>query len=345
MNYRRRVERVKEKLSLENGDVFILTEPKNVRYLTGFEGGVLFIFPDSKPRLLVPTLSLEEAEDEAQEVCIEPLQVGKRLREGILDVLKESKVSTVLHDGLSISDYKTLGLEGFRLKDGSNYLTSLRRAKDDEERKLIREASRLTRELMELLIEQARPGVTECDLAKMADAFLRDRGLEHAFPIIVVSGSRTSRPHNKPSLKRIQDGELVTIDAGVYYMGYCADMTRTFIVGKNPEYERALEDVREAQEKALECVRAGASCRDIDRKARELLDARGYGGLFIHSLGHGVGLEVHEPPTLSPSSDEELVEGDVVTIEPGIYVKRKYGCRIEDTFLVLKDGFEPLTQV
>lgn len=344
MDYGRRVEKVKEKLTRENADVFMLTEPKNVRYLTGFEGGVLFVFPDSKPTLLVPMLSLEEAEEEAQGVYIEPLQVGKPFKEGITRVLRDAGASTVFYDGLSMSDYRSLDSEGFRLRDGSGYLSMLRRAKDPEERRLIREASRLTRELMELLVEHARPGVTECDLAKMADTFLRDRGLEHAFPIIVVSGSRTSRPHGKPSLKRVHEGEPVTIDAGVYYMGYCSDMTRSFVVGRNPDYEKLIEDVREAQERALEMVRAGVACKDIDGEARSLLDARGYRGLFIHSLGHGVGLDIHEPPGLSPSSDEKLVEGDVITIEPGVYVKRRYGCRIEDTVLVLKDGFEPLTR-
>ena len=345
MNYGRRVEKVKEKLSEENVDVFMLTDPKNVRYLTGFEGGALFVFSDSKPTLLVPMLSLEEAEDEARGVYIEPLQVGEPFRKGMVKVLRDVGASTVFYDGLSISDYKSLESEGFKLRDGSGYLSELRRVKDPEEIKLIREASRLTRELMELLIEYAKPGVTECYLARMADAFLRNRGLEHAFPIIVVSGPRTSRPHGKPSLKKILEGEPVTIDAGVYYMGYCADMTRSFAVGENPEYEKVVEDVQEAQERALELVRADVPCRHVDEAAREFLDAKGYRGLFIHSLGHGVGLEIHEPPRLNPSSDEKLVEGDVITIEPGVYIKRKYGCRIEDTVLVLKDRFELLTRV
>ena len=111
---------------------------------------------------------------------------------------------------------------------------------------------------MELLVEHAKPGATECSLAKTADAFLRDRGLEYAFPIIVVSGPKTSRPHGKPSLRKILEGEPVTIDAGVRYMGYCADMTRSFTVGRNPEYEKVIEDVQKAQERALETVRAGA---------------------------------------------------------------------------------------
>ncbi|RLI26058.1 hypothetical protein DRO57_02160 [Candidatus Bathyarchaeota archaeon] len=345
MNYGRRIKMVKERLSKENVDVFMLTEPKNVRYLTGFEGGVLFVFPDSEPTLLVPMLSLEDAEDEAQGVQIEPLQIGEPFRKGIAKVLRDAGASTVFYDGLSIPDYKSLESEGFKLKDGSNYLSTLRRTKDPEEIRLIREASRLTRELMELLVEHAKPGVTECGLAKMADAFLRDRGLEYAFPIIVVSGPKTSRPHGKPSLRKILEGEPVTIDAGVCYMGYCADMTRSFTVGRNPEYEKVVEDVQKAQERALETVRAGVLCKDVDKAAREFLDARGYRGLFIHGLGHGVGLDVHEPPGLNPSSDEKLMEGDVITIEPGVYIRRRYGCRIEDTVLVLKDGFEPLTRV
>jgi len=343
MRYADRVKRIRDILASEEADLFMVKDPKNVLYLTGFEGGRLFITQDDDPLLIVSALSFEEAEDSAYGVRIQKVPVSESMKDFSLKVLNSFKPHILLYDDLSVSDYLSLGNSGFKLKDGSNHISHLRRRKDEKEVECMVKAAELTGELMEVLIEQAKPGVRENDLAREADIFVRARGLEYAFPIIVVSGFRSSNPHGKPSLKAISEGEPVTIDLGVKYGGYCVDMTRSFIVGRNPEYESILEYVASTQEKALNYVKAGVQCRDIDKVARDFLDSRGYGELFIHSLGHGVGLDIHETPSLNPFSKDALMENEVVTIEPGIYIRKKFGCRVEDTVLVLKDGCKILT--
>ncbi len=345
VQYERRIEAVRRVLAEEGADVFILTDPKNILYLTGFEDGRLFITQTSEPILTVSALSLEEAEDSACGVQLRPSPMSESMSNFNLRILRdELKPRSIFYDSLPISEYLNLTAEGFKLIDGSSHLSNMRRVKDQDEVSLIRKAAELSSRLMEILIEYVKPGVRECDVAKEADAFLRERGLEPAFPIIVVSGPRTSNPHGKPSLRVISEDDPVTIDLGVKYGGYCADMTRSFIVGRNAEYSKILEDAYDTQNTALKLLRAGVQCKNVDKAARDLLEARGYSGLFIHSLGHGIGLDVHEPPSLNPLSEDTLMENEVVTIEPGIYFKKKLGCRVEDTVLTLKNGCEVLTR-
>jgi Xaa-Pro aminopeptidase len=344
MHYTDRIKRVKEILAVEEADLFMIADPKNVLYLTGFEGGRLFITQDDDPLLIVSALSFEEAEDSACGVQIQKVPVSESMKDFSLKVLNSLKPRILLYDDLSASDYFSLGSLGFKLKDGSDKISHLRRRKDENEVECIVKAAELTGELVEILMEHAKPGIRENDLAKEADVFVRERGLEYAFPIIVVSGFKSSNPHGKPSLKVISEGEPVTIDLGVKYRGYCVDITRSFVVGQNTEYEAVLEDVASAQEKALNYIKAGVQCKDVDKVARDFLNSRGYGELFIHSLGHGVGLDIHEPPSLNPFSKDTLMENEVVTIEPGVYIRKKFGCRVEDTVLVLRDGCKILTR-
>ncbi len=344
MRYTDRIKRVREILAVEEADLFMIIDPKNVLYLTGFEGGRLFITQNDEPLLIVSALSFEEAEDSACGVQIQRVPVSESMKDFSLKVLNSLKPRILLYDDLPASDYLSLESLGFKLKDGSDKISHLRRRKDENEVKCIVKAAEITGELMEILMEHAKPGIRENDLAREADIFMRERGLEYAFPIIVVSGFKSSNPHVKPSLKVISEGEPVTIDLGVKYGGYCVDVTRSFIVGRNPEYEAILEDVANAQEKALNYIKAGVQCRDVDKVARDFLDSRGYGEFFIHSLGHGVGLDIHEPPSLNPFSKDILMENEVVTVEPGIYIRKKFGCRVEDTVLVLEDGCKILTR-
>lgn len=343
MRYVDRIERVKNVLIKEGADMFMITDLKNILYLTGFEGGKLFITQDDEPLLTVSALSFEEAEDFAQGVQIQRVPVSESMKNFCLKVLNTLKPNTIIYDDLSVSDYLSLEASGFKLKDGSNHISHLRRRKDEEEIEYIRRAAELTGELMEILMAYAKPGIRENDLAREADIFVREHGFEYAFPMIIVSGFKSSNPHGKPSLKTISEGEPVTMDLGLKYRQYCVDMTRSFVVGGNPEYETILRDVISAQERALNYVKAGVQCRDVDKTARDFLNNRGYDGLFIHSLGHGVGLDIHEQPSLNPLSEDTLMENEVVTIEPGIYIKKKFGCRVEDTILVLKDGCKVLT--
>ncbi|MDP2689128.1 MAG: M24 family metallopeptidase [Deltaproteobacteria bacterium] len=190
-----------------------------------------------------------------------------------------------------------------------------------------------------------RGGVTEKEAASLIELSFRKAGADGlAFDTIVASGPRAALPHGKASSKRVKRGELVVADMGVALNGYNSDETRTFSVGRpSPEQRKVYQTVLDAQMRAIEKVAPGVKAAEVDSEARSLIEKAGYGKFFGHGLGHGVGLDVHEPPSLSPLSKETLEEGMVVTIEPGIYIPGWGGVRIEDMVLVMKDGFEVLT--
>ncbi|MDR0569726.1 MAG: aminopeptidase P family protein [Clostridiales Family XIII bacterium] len=188
-------------------------------------------------------------------------------------------------------------------------------------------------------------GRSERDLAAEIEGFLLENGAEGlAFPTICVSGERSSEPHGEPSDKLIEAGDFLTMDFGAVVDGYCGDMTRTVAVGGASAAQRQLYDtVLRAQRAALALVRAGARCHDVDQAARGVITEAGYGEYFIHGTGHGVGRRVHEKPTLNGKSDEVLEENMAVTVEPGIYIPKKHGVRIEDLAIVTKFGIINLT--
>ncbi len=233
------------------------------------------------------------------------------------------------------------------LVPATGLVTRLRRAKDGAEQRAIAEAARLTDDVY-LSIEQAGlAGRSEREVAMAAELRMRELGAEApAFPPIVASGPNASLPHAEPTDREIEPGELVTLDLGVILDRYSSDCTRTMAAGKRPA-AGAVEIygvVLEAQLAALAGLRAGVAARDVDAAARDIISAAGHGALFGHGVGHGVGVQVHEAPRLSQRSEDELVSGDVVTIEPAIYVPGRLGVRIEDLAIVTGDGHENLSR-
>jgi Xaa-Pro aminopeptidase len=190
------------------------------------------------------------------------------------------------------------------------------------------------------ILGEIRPGLTERAVAEKIDAFLSAHGSERpAFPTICVSGARGCLPHGEPSEKTIETGEFLTMDFGAVIGGFCGDMTRTVAIGRVTEEQRRVYDtVLAAQEAAIRAILPGTRCVDVDRAARDLIAAAGYGEYYIHGTGHGVGAEVHEPPTLNAKSDEVLCAGIAVTAEPGIYIEGKMGVRIEDLLIITDTG-------
>jgi Xaa-Pro aminopeptidase len=187
------------------------------------------------------------------------------------------------------------------------------------------------------ILGEIRPGMQEADISAKIDSFLLQNGGESlAFPTICVSGPRGWLMHGEPSDRRIGRGELLTMDFGAVCGGYCGDMTRTVAVGAAPDDEqtKCYSLVLEAKKRGIAALAAGASCREVDRITRENINLAGYGGNFMHGTGHGVGREVHEKPYLNRRTDEVLKPGDAVTVEPGIYVKDRFGIRIEDLLIV-----------
>ncbi len=225
-----------------------------------------------------------------------------------------------------------------------NLVLELRRAKDQNEIRTIRRAQRVTDRVFERILGMLRPGVREVELAA---EITHQFGLvgENAFYPIVASGVNGAKPHAGASTRKLRKGEAITFDIGCRLDGYCSDMTRTVFLGRpNPDLAEVYSIVHEAQRLGLEAVRPGASCVAVDRAARDYIRNAGYGQYFGHSLGHGVGIEVHEHPVLAATSRQTLAVGDVVTVEPGIYLPGLGGVRIEDMVCITKSGVRNLTR-
>ena len=236
--------------------------------------------------------------------------------------------------------------EGVEMVAAGGRVEELRRVKDDEELAAIAEASKLADEVWRWTLEQGLAGRTEREVARAAEARIRELGGDPSFPAIVAAGPNGALPHAEPGEREIGRGELVVFDMGAQLDGYCSDGTRTFATGDpGEEASGVYEVVREAQQASLEAIEAGVKGEDVDKVAREVIDDAGHGDHFGHGLGHGVGLEVHEAPRLSLRSDDVLAPGEVVTVEPGIYLPGKLGVRIEDLVVVTDDGLRNLSSL
>ena len=244
---------------------------------------------------------------------------------------------------VTYAEYEALARSGVELQPVSGALERLRAVKDDDELEAIRRAARITDAAYERLADEAIVGKTEAEVAWWLEATLREEGADGvAFAPIVGSGPNAALPHHHPGDRRIEAGETVVVDMGARLAGYHSDCTRTFATGELPDDLReAYELCREAQEEALEAVRPGAQAPEVDAVARSRIRAAGHE--VLHGLGHGVGLDIHEQPRLSDTSDAVLAAGNVVTVEPGVYLAGRGGIRIEDLVVVRDDGPEVLS--
>ncbi|MEO0099176.1 MAG: M24 family metallopeptidase, partial [candidate division WOR-3 bacterium] len=214
----------------------------------------------------------------------------------------------------------------------------------EKEIDLIKKAAAITDSVFSAILNFIRPEMTEREVARKIDYLIKEKG-EVAFPTIVASGENSALPHAQPTEKKIREGEPIILDIGAAFQGYASDLTRTIFLGKVPEKMREIyQIVKRAQENALSQMKAGRKTKMIDSLARDYIKDRGYGNYFGHSLGHGVGLAVHEKPTLSYLSNEKLLAGFVVTVEPGIYLPGLGGVRIEDLVLIKDEGIEILSK-
>lgn len=340
--------RVDSLRKLQSG-CMLFVDGKNVYYLTGFTGeGCLLVTPASAV-IITDFRYVEQCERQAPECVLEQTTREKGRSAIIKKYLddagaKELYVETGI---LTVDAFRALSkdLEGITLNDMPPVLRDMRMVKSDEEIKAICKAAIISCDAFEALLKQIKPGMTEKYACAILEHEMRLRGSEGpAFDTIVASGVNGSLPHAVPSDKKIESGELVTFDFGASSMGYCSDMTRTVAVGRiSYELNKIYDAVYTAHMMALEQVRPGVITKDLDTIAREYLEKR-YPGAFGHSLGHGVGLNIHESPAVSTRGDTVLQKGHVITIEPGVYLKGLGGCRIEDTVIVTDTGFiDPYT--
>lgn len=217
--------------------------------------------------------------------------------------------------------------------------------KTPEELLIIAKAEAIGDKTFEHLLDYIKVGMTELEIADEVERTMRSLGAEGlSFPTIAVSGVNSNQPHGEPSDRKIQEGDFLTLDIGCVYRGYCSDMTRTVAIGyATDEMKKIYDIVLKAQLAGLEMVKAGVKCFDVDKASRDVIEEAGYGEFYIHGTGHGVGTEVHEPPTLNARSSEVLKENQAVTVEPGIYLPDKFGVRIEDLVIVTEFGYANLT--
>ncbi len=325
-------------------DCFLVSELVNVRYLTGFGGtnGACVCGPDTRI-FLTDFRYTERAESEVE--GWEIVTVRDDWLGGIVERLR-GKTGFEDHQMAVRTLEKMRGKlpEGVSLEAAGGTVEKLRRVKDEAELAAIAAAAELADEIWNWSLQRGLAGRSELDVARAAEARMRELGAEPSFPTIVAAGPNGALPHAEPGEREIGKAELVVFDMGAKLDGYCSDGTRTFATGEPADEARAVyETVREAQAAALAAVKAGASGEAVDAVARELISAAGHGERFGHGLGHGVGLEVHEEPRLSPRSEDVLEPGEVVTIEPGVYLPGELGVRIEDLVVITPDGHRNLS--
>jgi Xaa-Pro aminopeptidase len=343
----RRRDRLVPALSALGADLLLVTAPPNVTYLSGFTGSngqLLLAASRGDHRLVTDDRYLERARHEAPDLrCALSRDPG-----GVaLDLLaaRGGRRLAVEADHLSWSDAERLRTRaadrGVELVPTTELVAPLRSVKDDTEvASLARACAITTAALQELCDGRVRTGVTERELAVWLERRFVDLGADDvAFPTIVAGGPNGAVPHHAPTHRPLGDGELVTIDCGAKVDGYHADCTRTVAVGDPPDELVAVHAlVERAQAAGRAAAVAGASSGDVDAAARELIAAAGYGEAFVHGTGHGVGLEVHEPPAVSRGAGATLAVGTALTVEPGVYLPGIGGVRIEDTIVVTADG-------
>jgi Xaa-Pro aminopeptidase len=341
-----RADRLQGMLAEPGLDAILVTNLVNVRYLTGFSGtNGMALVGDGLRVFLTDFRYVERAEQEVGEGWERP-EVGRELMPHVFERIAKGRLGFEDHH-VSVREHAKLvekAPDGLELVPAGERVEVLRSVKDSEELDAIAAAAVIADEIYAWAAEQGMIGRTERDVALAAEARMRELGAEPSFPSIVAAGPNGAQPHAEPGSREIHAGELVVFDMGAQLDGYCSDCTRTFATGElDDSAAEVYELVRGAQAAALEAIRPGVGGREADAVAREIIAAAGHGDRFGHGLGHGVGLEVHEKPTLSVASEDELVAGEVVTVEPGVYVPGHFGVRIEDLVVVTEDGYRNLS--
>ena len=354
-----RITRLQASLRRRRVDGLLVSQPDNRRYLSGYtapdhgiqeSSGLLLIPAKGRPYLLTDARFTLQAEAEAQFFLVELYSRGllpllERLinRLGLQSLAFES-------DYLLYSTFQHLagmaGKRGLKLAAQSGLIEAMREVKSADELELLRASTRLNETVFQSVYATIEPGMTEREIALALELTMREMGAEGpSFPTIVAFGTNAARPHAVPTDRELQAGDLVLIDMGLIHRGYCSDMTRTFVAGRpDRTYIDRHRVVRAAMQAGIGAIRAGVTGAEVDRVARQVIADAGYGDHFGHSLGHGVGLAVHEAPRLSRTNRKKLRAGMVVTVEPGIYLPEWGGIRLENMVVVGEHGPEVLNR-
>ncbi len=332
------------------GSCALIISPENRKYFTGFESSDGFLLVSSERAVFITDGRYIEAAEKQITNC-EVVLLGKTYPQ-IAEILGEMCCSRLLVESTRMTVATYNSLKGVLKKVTiltdttlDSLINTLRSIKTKTEVKSIIKAQRIAEDAFSHILKFIKTGVTEKEIALELDFYmLRHGGEALSFETISVSGKNSSMPHGVPSDKIVENGDFITMDFGTVINGYHSDMTRTIAVGfATDEMKNVYNTVLNAQQSCLANLKAGLSCKDGDELARSVIKNAGHGQYFTHSTGHGVGVEIHEYPNLSPASDSILQVGNIVTVEPGIYIPEKFGVRIEDMALVTENGCENLT--
>ena len=341
MDHRLRRDALSARFEELSVDALFVTRLLHTRYLTGFTGsnGQVLVRGDGALFLTdgrYTEQSRREVPDLERVTYLNPLREElPAFLDGVGRLGFEAEEMTV-----AARDRYAAALGDVELVPTTEVIESLRAVKDDEERAAIRQAQAITDAAFERILERFSVGISEQQISRQLEALMMDEGAEGlAFDSIVAFGESAAEPHHEPSHRLLEEGDVIKLDFGARFAGYHADMTRTIAFGAPAGEIKKIHDVvKESQQAGIDAVRAGVTGASVDAVSRDVIERAGYGDRFVHSLGHGVGLEIHEAPSLGRKQDEPLPAGAVVTVEPGIYIPGLGGVRIEDMVEVTDDG-------
>lgn len=342
-----RIHKLKQLREENKLDAILITSQENCFYFSQFTGtaGTLVV-AESAAYFITDFRYMDQAKEQTE--GFEIIEISNNKNKNVVKLLNDNKIKRIgFEDGdVRCKQYQELKDQDSEIEYSplSDDINQCRQIKDDKEVETIKEAIRITEEAFTKSVTYIEPGMKEMDVAAELEYSLRKSGGEGpSFDFIVASGKRGSLPHGVASDKRIETGDLITLDFGTYYKGYCSDMTRTLVVGE-PEKKQVeiYTIVLQAHREVIDKIKPGMTGREADQIAREVIDGAGYGDNFGHGLGHGVGIAVHEAPRLSANSEDVLQPGMIVTDEPGIYIPGWGGVRIEDVLMITEDGCKSL---
>ena len=341
-----RVQELTKRMYALSMDGILISSEYNRHYLSGFTGSSGYLFITDQARYLLTDFRyIEQATAESPDFKVVNY-FEKGLVETISDLVSDTRITNLGYEDTTITvkefNHLSSSIDQCNWSAVGNMVEQIRMIKDHDEIQKIRHAASIGDAAFLHILDRIKPGMREIDVAVELEYFMKKQGASKlSFDTIIASGKRSSLPHAQPTEKLIEKGDFVTMDFGCIYEGYCSDMTRTIVVGQANERQKDLYSlVLKAQMKALNNIKAGILGKDGDALARQIIDDAGYRVNFGHGLGHSLGLEVHEQPRFSLLSEEIILPGMVMSVEPGVYIPDFGGVRIEDLVLIKEDGIE-----
>ena len=318
-------------------DTLVAFEPENLFYMTGFWGEAIGILDKNGTTIISPELEMGRAKEESTDCEIIKSERGKGSLATLVKLFKGRKACT---DSDSYNIIETLK-RSLSVRSSTDPFYRAREIKDSQEIAILKKASCILDEMYELCTDEIMIGQSEAQLQTILMSYAMEKGMfatgyqSTLNPLIIAGGPNSALPHAQVTNREFKDGDMIVVDLTLRYRGYVSDATRTFGLGSiSKEAKKIYQIVQQSQAAGLEAVKPNVSCKSVDDSCRKVIEKKGYGKYFIHSTGHGIGLEVHELPNLGPSSKAILVKNMAVTVEPGIYIPRKFGVRIEDSVIV-----------